>query len=346
MKSGIPRRELLTITILSLLCICCLGIISKGSVINAAVLNESKRVLIKGQTFKLKAYSTKGKTTWVSKKKSVATVNKKGKVTARKKGTAKIIAKNQSGNASCKVIVQEPKLSKAKLSLALNDSYTLKLKGTNQTVIWSSSNSNIVAVDQHSGKLTALSVGTSVITAKVLNKKYKCAVIVSEDTSPGSRLSPLYAYQPYTTDVYDGATYLGTFTIELLDYKDGDSAYNYVAGDFNPIPNSLQEYIYLKFKLSYINGSGGNPVKADNIVNYYSGLFDSSTTRNINCIDWAHSFESIEDMVNVNLYPGGSAECSKAILINKGDTPVVYRIQTGYNTLTNTAIYTWFSTQR
>lgn len=324
---------------------CGLSVIIRYEVSNATVLNISKKVLLKGQKFKLKAYLAKGKVTWTSKNKKVATVNKSGKVTAKRKGSTKIIAKNLNGNVSCKITVQEPKLNKARLSLKLNSAYTLKLSGTNQMVTWASSNPKVVSV--YDGKLEALNVGTSTITAKVLNKKFKCKVTVNEDTSPGSRLSPLYPYQPYTTDVYDGSTYLGKFTVELLDYKDGSAALNYVSNnDFNPIPNSTQEYIYLKFKFHYLSGSGGNPVKAYDVLSPNDALFDSSGTRNVDGIDWAFSFESVEDMINILLYPGGTAECSKAILINAGNTPITYRIQTGYNKSTYKPIYTWFSTER
>lgn len=328
-----------------LLCICSLSVIIRCEVSNATVLNISKKTLLKGQKFKLKTYLAKGKVTWTSKNKRVATVNKSGKVTAKRKGSTKIIAKNFNGNASCKITVQEPKLNKTKLSLKLNSSYTLKLSGTNQMVTWASSNSKVVSV--YDGELEALNVGTSTITAKVLNKKFKCKVTVSEDTSPGSRLSPLYPYQPYTTDVYDGSTYLGNFTIELLDYKDGSDALNYVSKNkFNPIPNSMQEYIYLRFKLHYLSGSGGNPVKAYDVLNPNDALFDSSGTRNVDSIDWAFSFESVENIVNIVLYPGGIAEFSDAILINKGNTPITYRLQTGYNESTHKPIYTWFSVEK
>ena len=51
-------------------------------------------------------------------------------------------------------------------------------------------------------------------------------------------------------------------------------------------------------------------------------------------------------MIDVTLYPGGIAECSKAILIDGGNTPITYRIQTGYNETTYKPIYTWFSVEK
>ena len=61
---------------------------------NAAVKISKKSVtLIKGQTTVLKITGTKNKVAWSSNKKSVAVVSNKGKVTAKKKGSATITAK-------------------------------------------------------------------------------------------------------------------------------------------------------------------------------------------------------------------------------------------------------------
>lgn len=59
-----------------------------------------------GQTKKLKIKGTKKKVTWKSKNKSVASVNKKGKVTALKSGKATIVAKVGKKKFKCKVTVK------------------------------------------------------------------------------------------------------------------------------------------------------------------------------------------------------------------------------------------------
>ncbi len=63
-------------------------------------------------------------------------------------------------------------------------------------------------------------------------------------------------------------------------------------------------------------------MNAYDILNPNISLFDSSGTRNIDSIDWAYNFEPIKEMIDVTLYPGGTAECSKAVLINVGNTPI------------------------
>lgn len=77
-------------------------------------LNRTSLKLNKGKSYQLKATvtptnATNKKLTWSSNRKSVATVNSKGKVTAKKKGTAliKAIAKDGSKvSATCKVTVK------------------------------------------------------------------------------------------------------------------------------------------------------------------------------------------------------------------------------------------------
>lgn len=77
-------------------------------------LNKKKVNLVKGKTVKLKVKGTKKKVTWKSSKKKVATVNKRGKVTAKKKGTATITAKVAGKKLKCKVTVKNPKKKKIK----------------------------------------------------------------------------------------------------------------------------------------------------------------------------------------------------------------------------------------
>lgn len=69
-------------------------------------LNKTKLTLKQGKTYKLKLSIKKGTVKWTSSKKKVATVNKKGKVSAKKPGTATITAKYKSKKYKCKLTVQ------------------------------------------------------------------------------------------------------------------------------------------------------------------------------------------------------------------------------------------------
>lgn len=70
-------------------------------------LNKTKLVLQVGKSYKLKLKNYKKKVKWSSSKKTVATVSKKGKVKAKKAGTAKVTAKAGKKKYTCKVQVQK-----------------------------------------------------------------------------------------------------------------------------------------------------------------------------------------------------------------------------------------------
>ena len=172
--------------------------------VQAASISKTKVTLLNGQSVSLKVNGKKGKVKWYSSKKSVATVNSKGVVKAKKKGTAKITAKIGKNKYTCNVTVQTPKLSQTKLSLKYGKSYTLKLSGTNQKVNWSSSNGK-VAVVSSKGKISTIGNGTAIITARVLGKNFSCKVTVSGKKQP-KKFSEADARKniSITSDVIDG----------------------------------------------------------------------------------------------------------------------------------------------
>lgn len=82
---------------------------AETSVTNAAHrLNKSKLSLKVGKSYKLKVRGKKQNVTWRSSKKKIATVSKKGKVTAKKAGTATITAKIGKKRLRCRVTVTKP----------------------------------------------------------------------------------------------------------------------------------------------------------------------------------------------------------------------------------------------
>lgn len=84
----------------------------------AASLNYKKIILCKGSNFKLKVSGTKRKVKWQSSNPQIVSVNK-GKIKARKTGTAKIIAKIGKKSYTCTVKV----LTKQKIASKLIDAY-------------------------------------------------------------------------------------------------------------------------------------------------------------------------------------------------------------------------------
>ncbi len=69
------------------------------------------------------------------------------------------------------------KISKAKATMEIDSTLTLKVSGTSSKVKWSSSNKTIAKVSSK-GKVTALKEGSATIKATVDKKTYTCAVTV------------------------------------------------------------------------------------------------------------------------------------------------------------------------
>ncbi|MBU5482309.1 Ig-like domain-containing protein [Blautia sp. MSJ-19] len=180
--------------LVALMVVLCIGMISPVSLAQvfnvktveaAAKINKSKVTLIKGQSLQLKVNGNSKKVKWSSSQKGVATVTGKGKVTAKNAGTAVITAKVGNKKYTCKVTVEAPKLSKTSISLTVGNKYNLKVTGTKQKVVWSSSNKAVVMV-LNNGLVVAKKAGTAKITAKVGNKKYTCKVTVKKRKTGGN----------------------------------------------------------------------------------------------------------------------------------------------------------------
>ena len=155
----------------------CLNCITLNTEAASPKLNKNKISLYVGSSTTLKIKNAKSKITWKSSNKKVATVSSKGKVTAKKKGTATITAKVSSKTYKCKVTVKNPYLSKTSLTLTEGSTHTLRITGTKASS-WSSSNKSVATISKK-GVITAKKAGTVTITCKGKNKKtYKCSLTV------------------------------------------------------------------------------------------------------------------------------------------------------------------------
>lgn len=74
------------------------------------------------------------------------------------------------------------KLSMAKKTVYVGESFVLKVIGTFKRVKWSSSSKSVASVTKK-GKVTAKKVGKATIIAKISGKSLKCAVMVKESAS-------------------------------------------------------------------------------------------------------------------------------------------------------------------
>ena len=173
-----------------------------GKVKSVAVTNlpAKQLTLKKGKSFTLKTkVSVSGKkvskaVTYKTSNKKVATVNAKGKITAKKKGTATITVYSKADKKkTCKIKVTvgtpvtKVKLNKTKANLNVGKSLTLKTtlspkKPSNKGIIWKSSNTKIATVTSK-GVVKAKKAGMVKITATAKDgsgKKAVCKITVKK----------------------------------------------------------------------------------------------------------------------------------------------------------------------
>lgn len=178
--------------------------------VNAATkpkLSKTKITMTVGQSKKLKVKGISKKRAkrikWKSSKKKVVTVTKTGKIKARKAGKATITAKVGKKKLKCKVVVKRKRkkatkkkesnssskkmwLSKTNVTLQAGSGVDLVLHNAKNVVKWSSSNKKVAWVERDTtyknhGAVQAVAKGTTVITAKVDGKTFKCHVKVIAD---------------------------------------------------------------------------------------------------------------------------------------------------------------------
>ena len=155
-------------------------------------LNKSKAKITAGDTLKLKVKGAKGKVSWSTNNKKVASVSKKGIVKGKNSGKATITAKIAGKKLKCKVTVKKAteKISVEQITLSNStlDIYTgipvtltatvAPGNATNQTIEWTSSNTAIATVQN--GIVTGISEGNAIITAMADGVKSTCELNVKK----------------------------------------------------------------------------------------------------------------------------------------------------------------------
>lgn len=144
-------------------------------------LDRLYKRLYRCQSFKLCASVSSGITpVWKSNKKSIATVDENGKVTAIKHGTALITAKADGVSKTCEVVVEPPEinLESSEITLKKGSSYNIGMTiSSGNAPVWTSSKESVASVDQL-GNVYALEKGTSTITVSEDGTKARCRVSV------------------------------------------------------------------------------------------------------------------------------------------------------------------------
>ena len=204
-----------------------------GKVKTVAVTNlpAKQLTLKKGKTFTLKSKVTvtrkaSKKVTYKTSNKKIATVNAKGKITAKKKGTAKIyVISKADKKKKCTVTVTvgtpvtKVKLNKIKSTMTIGKKQTLKAtvtpkKASSKAVVWKSSNKKVATVTSK-GVVKAKKAGTVTITATAKDgsgKKATCKVTVKKKTVNPAPITPT----PVEPVVIKSLTILGNADIQVV----------------------------------------------------------------------------------------------------------------------------------
>lgn len=139
---------------------------------------SSASLYVKG-TYKIKATvrNAKGKTTYKSSNSKIAKVSSSGKITALKKGKAKITVKNNGVKKTFTVTVKNPKLNATSKTLKKGKTFTIKVTGKIGKATFKSSDKKVATVTSK-GKVKAMSKGKATITVTANGVKLKCKITV------------------------------------------------------------------------------------------------------------------------------------------------------------------------
>ena len=118
--------------------------------VEAPSISKKTYTMKKGEKYTLKIKGTTQKIKWSSSDKKVATVNSKGKVTAKNNGKVTITAKVGKSKYKCKITVGNVvKISETEHAINAGENFTLKITGTSEKITWSSSDTSIATVDKN-----------------------------------------------------------------------------------------------------------------------------------------------------------------------------------------------------
>lgn len=153
----------------------------KVKVINPTIKYKSKIYIKNSTTISIRGKV--GKSTFKSSNKKVATVNSKGKITGKKKGTCTIIIRTNGVTLKRRITVINPRLNKKSIKLVQGKTFKLKVYGGNGKVKYSSNNNKIATVSKY-GNIRAKYAGSCKVTVIRNGIKLVCKIKVTASKYP------------------------------------------------------------------------------------------------------------------------------------------------------------------
>lgn len=175
--------------------------------------------------------------TWKSSNTNVATVNSKGLVTAKAKGTATITATVNGVTKTCKVTVKPISLNKTTATVYVKKTQQLKVNGGTGTTTWKSNNKKVATVTSK-GVVKGIKPGTATITAIKNGKVMKCKVTVKWEPETGKTTTMTYNVS-YDKDFDVNMVGPGKIALTITNTDSGDYADNLDVSVYNPKFNEI-----------------------------------------------------------------------------------------------------------
>lgn len=140
-------------------------------------LSKKKITINTGEKFALSVSGNYKEVVWKVKNEYVATVSNKGVVKGEKVGTTTVYAIVDGRRYSCKVVVENPRLTIREMTGLLGATAELTVSGTSREITFSSDDPSIASISED-GIITFRKVGTTTVYAEIANKKLSCKIVV------------------------------------------------------------------------------------------------------------------------------------------------------------------------
>lgn len=306
------------------------------------VISQKSLTIGIGTKATLKVKNTTKTPQWSSSKKSVATVNSKGVVTAKKFGYATITAKIGSKSYKCKVYVSgNPTLELSAMTLTKGKSRNITLFGATAKS-FSSSNPKVVKITSKKGNactVKALKKGTATITVKDKEgRKYQCNVTVNGNSGGNS------------SDVqFSGSVTLPNLGITIKtpnQYNSNGNLYTEIGDNANAFTNAFN---------NALNGNAQGMAWVGNAYGFYTMGYNSAPCSEITyngdgtytLVIGAHFGGGYQAMAGVNDITGFNADAIICELATMSSTPMsvynmIYEMNYGQNA-DSYSTDTWYS---